>query len=52
MFKRKPFETATPEALGVRSEDIMAYLDDLEASDTEMHGLMIMRHGVLCAQGW
>ncbi len=52
MFKRKPFETASPEELGIRSGDIMAYLDDLEASDTEMHGLIIMRHGKLCAQGW
>ena len=52
MFQRKPFETASPEELGIRSGDIMAYLDDLEASDTEMHGLMIMRHGKLCAQGW
>ncbi len=52
MDNRKPFETAAPEALGIRSGDIMAYLDELEASDTEMHGLMIMRHGKLCAQGW
>ena len=52
MDHRKPFETATPEALGIRSGDIMAYLDALEASNTEMHGLMIMRHGKLCAQGW
>ena len=52
MFQRKPFETASPEELGIRSGDVMAYLDDLEASDTEMHGLMIMRHGKLCAQGW
>jgi len=49
---RKPFETATPESVGVRSEDILAYIDALEKSETEMHGLMIMRHGKLCAQGW
>ena len=52
MDHRKPFEMTTPEALGIRSGDIMAYLDELEASNTEMHGLMIMRHGKLCAQGW
>ena len=52
MDRRKPFETAAPEALGIRSEDILAYLDALEAGDTEMHGLMIMRHGKLCFQGW
>lgn len=52
MKTRKPFETASPEAVGIRSEDIIAYIDALEASQTEMHGLMIMRHGKLCAQGW
>ena len=34
MMDRKPFETASPEALGIRSEDILAYLDALEAGDT------------------
>ncbi|MDY4489792.1 MAG: serine hydrolase [Candidatus Faecousia sp.] len=52
MDYRKPFETASPEAVGIRSEDIQSYLDALESSQTEMHGLMIMRHGKLCAQGW
>ncbi len=52
MEKRKPFEIAAPEELGIRSEDILSYLDALEAGDTEMHGLMIMRHGKLCFQGW
>lgn len=52
MNTRKPFETASPEAVGIHSEDILAYIHALEASQTEMHGLMIMRHGKLCAQGW
>lgn len=52
MEHRRPFETAAPEAVGIRSEDILDYLDALEASGTEMHGLMIMRRGRLCAQGW
>ena len=52
MDYRKPFDTASPEAVGIRSEDIQSYLDALEASQTEMHGLMIMRHGKLCAEGW
>lgn len=49
---RKPFETATPEAVGIRSEDILNYIEALEKSQTEMHGLMIMRQGKLCTQGW
>ena len=52
MLTRKPFETAAPEAVGIRSADILDYIDALERSQTEMHGLMIMRHGKLCAQGW
>lgn len=52
MKRYKPFETSSPEAVGIRSEDILAYINALEASETEMHGLMIMRRGKLCAQGW
>ncbi len=52
MEYRKPFETARPEEVGIRSEDILSYIEALEHSPTEMHGLMIMRHGKLCTQGW
>lgn len=52
MLTRKPFETATPESVGIRSADILYYIGALEHSNTEMHGLMIMRRGKLCAQGW
>ena len=52
MNYRKPFEACSPEEVGIRSEDILSYIEALEASQTEMHGLMIMRHGKLCAQGW
>lgn len=49
---RKEFERVTPESLGIRSRAIMDYIDALERSNTEMHGLMIMRHGKICAEGW
>lgn len=52
MTDRKPFETATPESVGIRSRDILDYIETLETSGAEMHGLMIMRRGKLCAQGW
>ena len=42
---RKEFERVTPESVGIRSKAIMDYIDALERSNTEMHGLMIMRHG-------
>ena len=52
MLNRKEFERATPEELGIHSRAIMDLLDSLESGYTEMHGLMIMRHGKICAEGW
>ena len=52
MKYRKPFETARPEEVGISSKLILEYIAELEASNTEMHGLMIMRHNKLIAQGW
>lgn len=51
-MKRTEFERVTPEAVGLRSSDIEWLLDQLESGFTEMHGLMIMRHGKVCAEGW
>ena len=51
-MKRREFERTTPEGVGLRSEDIEWLLDELESGFTEMHGLMIMRHGKVCAEGW
>ncbi|MBO7697698.1 MAG: serine hydrolase, partial [Erysipelotrichaceae bacterium] len=52
MNNRKPFEKATPEQMGVSSSLILEYIENLEKSQTEMHGLMIMRHGKLITEGW
>ena len=49
---RKEFERVTPESVGLRSADILQFLEDLAHSETEMHGLMIMRHGKVAAEGW
>ena len=49
---RKAFERVTPESVGLRSRDIIDFIDALEQSQTEMHGLMIMRHGKVAAEGW
>ena len=49
---RKPLPVTSPEDVGISSEAILNYLDALEGSDTEMHGLMILRHGKVCCQGW
>lgn len=52
MFQRKEFERVTPESVGINSETIEWLLDQLESDFTEPHGLMIMRHGKICAEGW
>lgn len=43
---------ATPEASGVSSQAIRAFLDAVAGSQHEMHSLMIVRHGQSVAQGW
>lgn len=52
MFKRKEFERVIPEQVGIDSKDIEWLIDQLESGYTEPHGLMIMRHGKICAEGW
>lgn len=49
---RTEFERVTPESVGIKSSDIEALLDRLEGSHTEMHGIMVMRSGKVCAEGW
>lgn len=51
-MNRKEFERVTPESVGIPSEAIWKLLDKLESGFTEPHGLMIMRHGKICAEGW
>jgi len=49
----KQFKRVTPEAAGIPSEAIERILNFLESEETiEPHGLMIMRHGKVCAEGW
>ena len=52
MEYRKPFDKARPEEVGVSSDLILEYIDNLERSQTEMHGLMIMRHNKMITEGW
>lgn len=51
-MNRIPFERVTPESVGISSETILRFLDALEGPHTQMHGLMIMRHGKVCTEGW
>lgn len=49
---RKEFARVSPESVGIPSASIEWLLDKLEEGWTEPHGLMIMRHGKVCAEGW
>ena len=49
---KQPLERVSPESVGLASADIERFLDALEASGAEMHGLMIIRHGKVAAEGW
>ena len=51
-MKRTELERVTPDAVGLSASVIEAFLDELESGFTEMHGLMILRHGKVCAEGW
>jgi hypothetical protein len=52
MTMRKEFERTTPESVGIPSVAIEQLLDRLTEGGAEMHGLMIMRKGKICAEGW
>lgn len=48
-----PFPRCTPEEAGVPSAAVQRFLDALEYGGfTQMHGLMILRRGKVCAEGW
>ncbi len=49
---RKEFLRTTPESVGISSGSVQSLIDRLESGFTEMHGIQIMRHGKICAEGW
>lgn len=51
-MNRVEFQRVTPESVGIPSLAIEGLLDDFESGFTEPHGLMIMRHGKVCAEGY
>jgi CubicO group peptidase (beta-lactamase class C family) len=49
----RPLPHSTPAAEGVDAHGVHAFLDALEAAPgIEPHGLMLLRHGRLIAEGW
>lgn len=51
-MKRTEFPRCTPESVGIPSAAIARFIDRLNDGCTEMHSVMIMRHGKICAEGW
>lgn len=51
-MEREEFERTTPESVGIPCGAIGELLDRLTDGGTEMHGIMIMRRGKVCAEGW
>jgi len=51
-MKRTELERVSPCAVGLSAAAIEAFVDELESGFTEPHGLMILRHGKVCAEGW
>jgi CubicO group peptidase (beta-lactamase class C family) len=45
-------ERTNPSDVGLSAGAIGRYVESLQACGTEMHGLMIARHGKVCAAGW
>ena len=43
---------STPESQGVRSEDVLAFLDEVERAGLELHSFMLMRNGHVIAEAW
>jgi CubicO group peptidase (beta-lactamase class C family) len=43
---------STPEAQGISSSGILAFLDAVQHSKHEMHSFMLVRHGRVVAEGW
>lgn len=43
---------ATPESQGISSAGLQAMIDEADAKQLGMHGIMILRHGKVVAEGW
>ncbi len=46
------FPRSTPEAQGIRSSAVLAFIDAAEKQAEGLHSLMIVRHGHVVAEGW
>ncbi len=47
-----PLARSTPEAQGVSSAAVLAFVDEAEKKVDSMHSFMLLRHGHVVAEGW
>src|SRR5579875_3100364 len=51
-MNNNPLPRSAPEAQGISSLAIQAFLDGAEAGGLDIHSIMILRHGHAVAEGW
>lgn len=52
MATTHPIPRSTPEAQGVPSAALLAFVKEAERSISELHSFMLLRHGSVVAEGW
>ena len=52
MFAHTTVGQSTPEAQGIASTAILAFIEAVEKADLELHSFVLMRHGHAVARGW
>lgn len=52
MMTENRLQRSTPEAQGIPSSAILAFVEAVEKNGCELHSLMILRHGQVVAEGW
>src|SRR3954447_12016380 len=52
MLVKTPLKQSTPEAQGIASATILAFLDAIDAAEIELNSLILVRHGQQVARGW
>ena len=50
-MQRKEYERVSPESVGIPSAAVWRMVEALERV-AEMHSIMVLRHGKVCAEGW
>src|SRR5687768_2872788 len=52
MLTKTTLAQSTPEAQGIASASILAFIDGVEEAKLELHSLLLVRHGQTVAKGW